>query len=305
VELASIGERFAGRGPSFYNQSDEFAAYFLRRADAADVVHNPPRARAGLPLRTPGQSRLPWDPDEVALSSLQGFKLLVLGRSPRVSRPPASYRLAYRGRFYEVWQREPAPTVLAHVALGTQLQASSVPSCALVQSVAARAVRDHARLAYLARRPDAALVPTRAQRPPDWGEVEGEPFSLDPRQQRGSVIGTISVPSAGRYQLWLQGSFGQRIHVSIAGRRAGSVSYELGPPGQFVQLGAASLPAGPVQATVTWPASGISPGEEAGNHLLGPLMLVASAERPQVARLAPASARELCGRSLDWIEVVR
>ncbi len=31
AELASIGARFSGRGPAFYNLSDEFAVYFLRR----------------------------------------------------------------------------------------------------------------------------------------------------------------------------------------------------------------------------------------------------------------------------------
>jgi hypothetical protein len=34
-------------------------------------------------------------------------------------------------------------------------------------------------------------------------------------------------------------------------------------------------------------------------------MLVPEGTRPEVAQIDPAQARSLCGRSLDWIEIVR
>jgi hypothetical protein len=148
-------------------------------------------------------------------------------------------------------------------------------------------------------------VPTQAVRPPNSGEIAGEPDGLIVREQRGSVIGAIPVPVAGRYEVWLQGSFGQRIQVTLGGRHVGSAAYELGPPGQFVRIGDATLPAGKSLAVITWPASGVAPGEEASDHLLGPLMLVPSGTRLGVSFAAPAQSGSLCGRSLDWIEIVR
>jgi hypothetical protein len=35
------------------------------------------------------------------------YRTLVLRRVPPVSRPPAEYVLAWRGRYYDVWQRRP------------------------------------------------------------------------------------------------------------------------------------------------------------------------------------------------------
>jgi hypothetical protein len=304
-ELASIGGRFAGLGPALYNQSDEFAIHFLRREDPFDVAFSPPPARAGLAPRTPGQSRRPWDPDEIAPSYLQQFPLLVLGRSPRISRPPANYQLVYEGRYYQVWRRTAAPTVLAHVPLGGPLQPAAVPSCRSVLAIATRAARERAHLAYVARPLVPVLVPTQAERPPNWGEVEGDPTELIPRQQRGSVVGSIVVPRAGLFQVWLEGSFGQRMSVRLAGRRVGSVAYELGPPGQFVRIAQVSLPRGTVAVQITWPGSGLDPGEEGEDRRLGPLMLVPSGATADVALADPANARSLCGRSLDWIEIVR
>jgi hypothetical protein len=304
-ELSSIGDRFAGRGPALYNQSDEFAAYFLRRADPIDVAYTAPGARPDLSARTPGQSRLPWDPDELALSSIDGYHLLVLGRSPRISRPPASFRLVDEGRFYDVWRKEAAPTVLKHVPLGGSLQPDAVPTCALVRKLAGEAARQHARLAYVPRAPVPAFIPTKQARPPNWGLIDGEPFGLIPREQHGSVIGPVTVPSSGRYQVWIQGSFGERVTVSIGGRKVGSVSYEIGPPGQFIEIGNSQLAAGKPQVVITWPGSGTDPGAESIDHALGPLMLVPEGTRTDVTQIAPSQAGSLCRRSLDWIEIVR
>src|SRR5262249_51592115 len=206
---------------------------------------------------------------------------------------------------------EASPRVLSHYPLGGSLEPAATPSCRWVRLIAARAARVGAQLAYVARATATAtatapaLVPTQAEHPPNWGAVEGDPTALIPRQQRGSVVGTISVPHAGAYQIWLEGSFGQRISVSLAGRRVGSVAYELGPPEQFVRIGQASLPAGRLRAEITWPASGLAPGEEGEDRLLGPLMLVPSGARTDVALENPDRARLLCRRSLDWLEIVR
>src|SRR5207245_2259186 len=143
--------------------------------------------------------------------------------------------------------------------LGAELEPSSAPSCPLVASIAGQAAREHARLAYVARAPVPYLVPTQARRPPNWGLVAGDRYALIPREEAGTVVGTIGVPRGGRYEVWLEGSFGTRMQVSLAGRRVGSVEYELGPPGQFVRIGRVTLGAGPLEATVSGPERTLAP----------------------------------------------
>jgi hypothetical protein len=305
AELATIGSRFPGQGPTFFNQADEFAVHFLRTERPFDPAQfSSPVPRAGLAPRPPEQFRSPWDPDELDPSYLQTFRLLVLGRSPRISRPPADYEPVYIGRYYTVWRRSSTPTVLQHVPLGGGLYPAAAPSCKLVLATAALATREHARLAYVVRPHPPTLVPTTATRPPNWGAVAGDPFELIPRAQPGAVTGTVRVGSAGRYRVWLGGSMSQRFEVWVGGHHVGSVAYQLGPPGQFVQVGEVTLSAGAQSVRIVRPASNLTPGDDPLGQLLGPLMLTDSADVPAVAVVDPARARSLCGQTLDWLEIV-
>ena len=305
AELAAIGSRYSGQGPTFYNLQDEFGAYLLRNAAPIDpALEAQPVPRPGLPARTPAQGRLPWDPDDLDPAYAQSFKLMVLGRSPRVSRPPADFRLAHQGKYYDVWQRTSAPRVLAHVALGTSLYPGSIPSCKVVRATAAQATREHARLAYVERPRVPTLIPTQAIRPPDWGLVSGDPYGLIPRQQAGAVTGTVPIKQGGRYQVWLEASLAQPVRVIVNGRHVGTLGYELGPPGQFVPLGKVSLEPGRSSIQIVRPGDDFRPGN-GSTGLLGPLMLVPDRSPPTVSQIAPQQARSLCGRTLDWLEIVR
>jgi hypothetical protein len=305
AELAAIGTRFHGQARAFYNQADEYAIHFLRSEAPDDPATGSAEPRPDLPPRTPNQARLPWDPDDLSQAYLQSFRLLVLGRSPRISRPPADFALVYQGRYYDVWRRTSAPVVLAHVPLGSGLYPDAVPSCNLVLRTAAQASREGARLAYVSRDPVPAFVPTKATYPPNWGLVDGDPYELIPRAQPGAVAGSIGIPSSGTYQLWLESSLSQRFRVLIDGRPVGSVSYELGPQGQFVRIGQVSLPAGRHRVEIVRPPVNGLPGQDTTGMYLGPLMFVRGVDPPPVAGLAPGQARSLCGRSLDWLEIVR
>jgi hypothetical protein len=304
-ELGSIGARFSGQGPAFYNLADEFAIHFLRGVAPADPALSPPMPRPGLPPRAPSELRAPWDPDELQEAYVQGFRLLVLNRSPRTSRPPADFQLAYRGRYYDVWRRTASPQVLEHLALGNGLEPTSVPSCTTVVRLAARARAEHARLAYATRAPAAALVPTQALRPDNWGEVSGDPYTLIPRQEAGMISGGVRVSAPGLYDVWLQGAFSDRLTVRVDGREVGTASDQMGTPDQVVPIARVYLRAGEHAVSVAVPTAGLAPGGTLVNQTVGPLMLAPAAEPEPVAQIAPAQARTLCGRSLDWIEIVR
>jgi hypothetical protein len=115
----------------------------------------------------------------------------------------------------------------------------------------------------------------------------------------------LRVPVDGRYQVWLQGSFSQRFQVWIGGHQVGSVAYELGPPGQSVNLGDVTLGAGDQPVRIAPSGDDLAPGNGGRFRLIGPLMLVRESAPPTVAEIDPRRARALCGRLLDWLEIVR
>jgi hypothetical protein len=301
-ELSAIDARFDGQGPTFYNLSDEYAAYFLRDLAPTDVAIGNPGARSAA--ATP-EGRQPWDPDDLTLSTIENFRLLVIGDQALASRPPSNYRLVYQGRFYDVWKRTASPQVLAHFPLGGPLYPSSPAPCTLVRSAAAQARKDHALLAYDSRPHVPLLAPALVSHPPNWGEVATDPYSLTPREETGVVRGTVTIPTAGRYQVQEEGDISQKMTFAVDGRTIGALSYDLGPPGQMTTVATVTLSAGTHTVTITRPANNLTPGDGGTSRFVGPVVFLRGSTSGTVSEIAPSRARELCGRTLDWIEIVR
>ena len=80
---------------------------------------------------------------------------------------------------------------------------------------------------------------------------------------------------------------------------------ELGPPGSFVRVGATELPAGPLPVRIARPGNNLEPADGGTNRFVGPLVLDPVTDAPVLRYLAPRDAGTLCGRRLDWLEVVR
>jgi hypothetical protein len=310
-ELASIGARFNGQGPAFYNLWDTFPVYFLRGESVSipDTFAGPVPLRPGLPPHTAGQPSTPWDPNELDYSFLHGFRLLILGRSPIRSRPPANFRLVYQGRYYDVYQRMPAPVVLRHIPLSYGgADPPSPASCSLISSTAALAGRDHARLAYVIRPSMPTLIPTRVGHPPQWAPDSiggGPPEWLSMGQSSGLLIGIVRITEPGRYEAWVGGTLSRRVIVMIGGRQIGSVRHQIGTAGQFLKVGTVQLDPGRAFIEILRPPSYYAPGNVVGGELLGPLVLVREGSAPAVGELAPRDARSLCGKPLEWLEIVR
>jgi hypothetical protein len=314
AELASIGDAFAGQGPAFYDLSDELAVHFLAPAAPTDTLFQAPQRRAGLPRSTAYFWTLePWDLNELDPGYVQGFPLLVLARSPVTSRPPANYQLAYRDRFFEVWRRTATPHVLEQLPLDGGLYPTAIPRCATVLAMAKRAGREGARLAYATRDKLAVLVPNQELGPKRRrvtlsSQADGDVSSGEPTVQlrnQGVMTGVTQVPTAGRYELWLEGSISREVQVLIDHRLLGAVSYEIGPLGQFIPVGALNLSAGPHTVSIVVPAENLGPGERTRRQMLGPVVLAPAFDPDPAEYVAPADARSLCGRRLDWVEIVR
>jgi hypothetical protein len=107
AELERIGERFAGQGPALMTEYQPYGVrHFLRGLDpegSSELRRRPVPLRDGRVLGKAEYADLAaFAPDAVSL-----YRTLVLRRVPPVSRPPAEYVLAWRGRYYDVWQRRP------------------------------------------------------------------------------------------------------------------------------------------------------------------------------------------------------
>jgi hypothetical protein len=296
-ELASINKRFAGRGPTLFTDFDEYSMYVLRDLDVGgpDFVYPPP-ALASL---AGGYGR-PVQLDEASPKSLQEYPLIVTRRDPSAPRPPAAYRLAWRGAYYEVWTRRAAARpALRHVA-------SSSPralSCARVQRVVGEARAD--RLAVVGA-PAPTLVRVRLRRashPRGWGRTHGG-FAM---QHPGTLSARFSLPRAGSWQLWLQGQFMPTIAsavdgtplVSLAGQLAGN-SLVPDTAGPFD----VRLAAGRHTLSVTRRGFSLAPGN-GGAAVLDDAFFTPAPSTAGLRRLKlDAPPRQLCSQPYRWIELV-
>ena len=311
TQLTSIDNRFSGQLPAFYNEWDyEYPMYFLRHTGVAvpNTLGNAVE-RAGSPARTPAQTVVSWDPNDLDQTYLQGVNLLVLGRSPTLSRPPADYRLVDQTGFYDVFKRTATPHVLEHIPISGGVHPAGNQTCRQIRAIGARAVRQHARIDYVAQTTPPVFDPVRSVHPPAWyadiGDDSVKPDLLALNAQPGTVTGVIRVPAAGRYHVWLQGSLTQTVSVSIGGRPAGSVSDQLGPPGLARQIATVTLPAGEQPVVIHRSGAGLGPTNYSPGDTLGPLTLLRGSETPAVQQIAATDARSLCGAALEWIEIVR
>lgn len=310
-ELLKIDDRFAGQGPGFLSEYDEFGSYTLRKVPGwAEPERSHGWRTPALPTSPSKRPNIKAasDVEQLSLRYLESLPLLILRRSPVTSRPPANYKRVFHGRYYDVWRRERRPHVVVHLPLGDGLtQPAAVPRCSTVLGMGGRARRLGGRLAYVAvpRLPE--LLPLRSQKPYYWGPFSGWPYAVVPAAS-GEARSGVLIDRSARYILWLEGSFGRATTVYVDGRRVGQVAYKENNPGGHERVGEVFLRRGLHQLRVFRGGGDLRPGNggiESSLRHLGPLVLSPPAgERRTIRYLDPARARRLCGQSLDWVEVV-
>jgi hypothetical protein len=115
----------------------------------------------------------------------------------------------------------------------------------------------------------------------------------------GIVQGTARA-AGGVYDIWVRGSSGRPITVTIDGRKAG-VAEGINTQGQWLRAGSTRLSRGEHELELTRPGGDLAPGDGAIG-LLGPVSLVRR-EPSALTWVRPSQAERLCGRDWDWIEV--
>ena len=332
AELQKIGTLIAGKGPTLFNEYEIYGdRHFLRAAAPVEPAEYRPGPQLDLP--TLGGALLTdpaWaDIDAFALNTLAPFRSLVTRVGPTASRPPSIFREVYAGRYYELWQQpaHPATRVIEHVGLGDTVtdpycgNASSpaphgylcaiapatVPSCSKVLGLAATAAADHGELVAFARPNPIVVRGTDTQWSSGW-DAYPPSGTLTPIAGGASATAHIVIPhGVSGYQLWLGGSFARGFTVSVDGRRIGAIADALDPVGAYERVGSPlTLRPGTHAITITYPNANLSPGNADSEEYtsLSEIALSPPDSQMRLVTVKPALARSLCGRLLDWIEVV-
>jgi hypothetical protein len=238
------------------------------------------------------------DLDEMKLSYVLRFPVIVMRRSPVASRPPAPYRRVFQGRYFEVWQRPAgAPGVTAHLPLGGALDASARPACRDVRALASQARSSGSALVAAVRPPVFPLPVKQMQLPRGW------PVGADGRvgpQTPGTAHGALTTP-AGTYRVWLRGTFGRGVDVRVDGRTVGHAS-DIQTPQQMAYVGQLKLGAGSHQVQLARAGGGLAPGN--GRDEAYDTFFLEPVAPERLVTVAPADAGTLCAQHADWIEVV-
>jgi hypothetical protein len=303
VELEEIGDSIEREGPTLMTEYEPYGVrHFLREGDAEGASE---LRRRVVPLRRGGAlDKLEVaDVDELALEGLLVYRTLVLRRSPVASRPPSIYARIRSDRFYDVWQRGPGSegVVLDHLSLGDATRASARARCADVLRLGRVAARAGGRLA-VARRPRPATVPLFPPPGSDWTPDPGTREAVVPSGS-GLVRTDLVVSAAGRYEIFIRGSFPGRLRLTIDGREVSSERHLLSHAGNYEPLGTVSLGPGRHAVTLAHDEPAPAPGSGGAPFAIGPL-LFAPLSPQAVELLSPSRATSLCDQSLDWVEAV-
>jgi hypothetical protein len=309
-DLQTIGERFAGQGPTLTPDFEEYAEYFLRDDEQDSVVNGP-----SLELR-PGVNRLTepggiwaYDLDEFPKPFLERFRTIVMRRNPLASRPPSNYTLAYSSPYYEVWQRaQTAQTVLLHLHFADAAADKQHALCGEALA-AARGAGAGVRIAY--------TLP-----PHGYVQVDGSNMVLSGSlgADGGTIVATgpgravreQPIPASGRYDFFFSGSFGRPVDVYVDGRHVGTAAYQVSYPDQWTLIATTELSKGVHRIELR--RGGISAhagngdGIDGLNRTIGPLVIYpATTSVPPIHYQALSTLAALCrsARRLRWLEIVR
>lgn len=242
-ELAEVADRADGQGPLLYTEFEEFGKHFLRDADPVGASEGFAVPGLSPELRTGGRPPFaqPVSARSLKPADLARFRTLVQRRSPYGERPPGDWTRVWAGRYYELWRNERVGVP------ATGLGAVACPAPPVLM---------------------AAYRPL----PAGWSITSGSPPLVQTVGQ-GVVSGTIGPRSAGRYEVWISGSFGRDVVVRIDGREVGRVGDELAQPAGWIKIGSSALGKGRHRMEIVRGGGNLEPGNGDGPRRVGSAVL--------------------------------
>jgi hypothetical protein len=323
AELQQIAPLLNGHDPTLVNEYDPYATrHFLRNGAPIEPAEYRPfdvPLSDGRLLTQAGFADL----DAFAARTLLAYPSIVTRVSPVASRPPSLYRLRWQGRYYQLWQRPLHPTraVLEHVSFGDALihpycgssttgysplcpkQPVATAPCSLVNRLARTASTHQADLVAYQRPAPIVALADQTQWPGSWiHDRVGR--TLRPTTS-GTLLAHIRLAVRQRYEVWLGGYFMRGFEVSVDGHALGRVKDQLQSWGQYASAGELMLGPGVHTIALQYPSADLTPGSGADlNKLTSIVLQPLQVPATELLTVAPNQASTLCGRTLDWIELV-
>jgi hypothetical protein len=309
-DLEYIGKRIAGQGPTLTPDFEEYAEYYLRDADQDSMVNGPRlELRPGVDRATAPGGTWAYDLDEYPLGFVESFRTIVMRRNPLASRPPSNYRLIYLSPYYEVWQREqPARSVYALEPLADPAGKRNAAACTIM-AAAARKAGPAAQIAYMPSpsgylQLDDSNMQLSGRFAPSGGVIEATGSGRATRKQ--------TIPAAGRYDFFIEGSFGRPVDVRVDGHHVGTAAYQVSYPAEWIMIASRRLSAGLHRVEIVRGGVSLHAGNGDGvdpfNRTIGPLVIMpAGRDIPAVRYASVRQLPRLCRSShtVRWLEVVR
>jgi hypothetical protein len=307
AELATIGERFAGQGPTLMTEFESYGARHFLRDMAPEAAAE--LRRHFVHLRSGGVAPFGASPDidEIQLDEVLYYRTLVLRRSGVGSRPPSVYSLAWSGRYYQVWQRPQGPSpILDHLSLGSRLQPAASPSCSEIVRLGRLAASEDGVLRAVPRLPAILLEPDGSLGAPASFSSYQEDAKAVYVTDATSIEARFRTSAPGIYSFWVGGMWRARLEVWVDGRPLGGARNVAAWPSNFVELGRTRLDAGPHVVQFRYSGPDLHPGSAGPPAFgLGPFAVAEGTQDRRVTYVEPMKARTLCGQSLDWVEALR
>jgi hypothetical protein len=121
--------------------------------------------------------------------------------------------------------------------------------------------------------------------------------------RRGGEAAVNARLPVGRYEAWLQGSFGRGVQLRVAETGYGAVFGDLGLPSAWHRLGRVTVAAPDVRVALEsldkpWWQSGSERSDTTGR-----LVFARRSGPSRAITVQPQRGRSLCGRRLDWVEL--
>jgi hypothetical protein len=308
-DLAAIGKRYAGQGPTLFPAFDEYAEYFLHEEQGSSSV-NPANGEFDLApgVVEPGGVGFSFSLNQFRLAYLQKFKLIVTPRGPLTVRAPANWDLVQQTPYFDVWRRvRPASGVYVHLPLSGLPHERSATFCRGLQANL-RQAGPGASVAYVLAPTATEVIPAAGKHPDYWKAAGGELVAYGAGTDR---IG-FTLHHAANYDIWMEGTVGRPVKFLIDSRTVGTLAYEERYPNQFLHIGAATLGAGHHTLTIVRGGGSLHPGSgddiDPDTRGLGPVVLVPqSPQAYQVHVASAAAAAGICSAPVgyEWMEVLR
>lgn len=302
-ELQKIGQDFAGKGPTLMTDYAVLASrYFLRDLNAESASE----LRVNLIPMRDGTELLKGFSADIDLfdnTEISNYELLVLRHTATGSRPLFNYDLAFKGKFYDVWQKNKfGNSDITSIPLGNNYIPGEELTC---NSIRKRIKDVSGNIRAAIRKPISIVNLSDGQLPENWKVDDGNLGAVK-QSGPGYLQGVLEVTNTGDYEWFMGGSYPGKLKIFLDREEVfvGKAFFE-GNKFLSTYLFTGKVSAGKhlIEIRYSKPLLQVGAGV---NESLGPIYLSnETAAESKILDVSKDKYKELCNKELDWIAWVK